>query len=89
MKKVLKKRTTKKLAETYEVLSTHKGYREFLVFYPQAISDPFYEGDMVAVARLDKKGLFITTYPYKYDHERQLMLDAILGGYTVLGEVIL
>lgn len=89
MKQVLKKRTTKKLAETYEVLSTHKGYREFLVFYPQAISDPFYEGDMVAVDRLDKKGLFITTYPYKDDAERHRMLDAILNGYTVLGEVIL
>ena len=85
----MKERATTDCAETYEVKSIHKGYRDLFVFYPQAISDPFYEGGMVAVARLDKKGLFITTYPYKDEKERELMLSAILGGQTVLGEVIL
>ena len=89
MEKILKERATKDCVETYEVKSIHQGYRDLFVFYPQAISDPFYEGDMVAVARLDKEGLFITTYPYKDEKERELMLSAILGGQTVLGEVIL
>lgn len=89
MEQILNKRATKRGAKTYEVKSIHPGYRDLFVFYPQTIDDPFYEGDIVAIDRLDKKGLFVTTYPYKDEAERERMLKGILGGSIVLGEVIL
>ena len=87
-KHFFRKRVTKSFAEAYEVVSQHKGYSDIMVLYPQDKGDPFYEGDLVAIERLDDLGLFVTIYPYKDECERKLLLNMV-SSHTIISEVIL
>ena len=86
MEKILKNRVTKKGVETYEIVSNHEGFREFLVVYPSNMSDPFYDGFYEVADRLEKKGLFFTLYPYADDLEFK---HTLLKNNRVIGEVVL
>lgn len=86
-KQLFKKRYTKKFAETYEVPTSKPDYRLLIVLYPLQKGDPFYDEDIVAIDKLDKKGFFVTVYPYKSLEERKLLLNGLVKNQSLWQEV--
>lgn len=60
---VLEKRYTKDFAETYGVVPSRKGFREFYILYPKELGDPFV-GDFYEIAdELEERHILISVYP--------------------------
>lgn len=86
-KQLFKKRYTKKFAETYEVPTSKPNYRLLIVLYPIKKGDPFYDGNLVAIDKLDEKGLFVTLYPYDDLEEREILLNGLVKSNSLWQEV--
>lgn len=86
-KQLFKKRYTKKFAETYEVPTSKPNYRLLIVLYPIQKGDPFYDGDLVAIDKLDEKGFFVTLYPYDDLKEREILLNGLVKSQSLWQEV--
>ena len=86
-KHLFKKRYTKKFAETYEVPTSKPNYRLLIVLYPIQKGDPFYDGDLVAIDKLDEKGFFVTLYPYDDLKEREILLNGLVKSQSLWQDV--
>ena len=86
-KQLFKKRYTKRFAETYEVPTSKPNYRLLIVLYPIQKGDPFYDGDLVAIDKLDEKGFFVTLYPYDDLKEREILLNGLVKSQSLWQEV--
>lgn len=86
-KQLFKKRYTKSFAETYEVPTSKPNYRLLIVLYPIKKGDPFYDGDLVAIDKLDTKGFFVTLYPYDDLEEREILLNGLVKSQSLWQEV--
>ena len=86
-KQLFKKRYTKKFAETYQVPTSKPNYRLLIVLYPTKKGDPFYDGNLVAIDKLDEKGLFVTLYPYDDLEEREILLNGLVKSNSLWQEV--
>ena len=86
-KQLFKKRYTKKFAETYEVPTSKPNYRLLIVLYPIQKGDPFYDGDLVAIDKLDEKGFFVTLYPYDDLKEREILLNGLVKSQSLWQDV--
>ena len=87
LEKVLKHRVTKDFAESYEVVSSRKGFREFIILFPNTELDPII-GDYYTVAdRLEKKKIFFSVYPMPTDEPE--VREHFLKTNPIIKEVIL
>lgn len=86
-KQLLKKRYTKSFAETYEVPTSKRNYRALIVLYPLGKGDPFYDGDIAAIDKLDERGFFVTVYPYDDLEEREILLNGLIRSNSLWQEV--
>lgn len=86
LEQLLKERVTKDPVQTYEVVSIHKGFRDFMVFYPSTMKDPFYKGFWDVVDILESQGIYFTLYPYLDDSE---FMQSALKNNSIIREVIL
>lgn len=87
LEKVLKRRVTKKFAETYEAVSYKKGYREFYITYPIEKGDPLLVNYFDLVDRLEKKRIIFSVYPMPSD--RPEIKERFLKNSPIIKEVIL
>ena len=87
LEKVLKRRVTKDFAETYEVVPSHAGFREFYVLYPKELGDPFLEDFYLLVDKLEKKHIIFSVYPMPSD--RPEIKEQFLVNNPIIKEVIL
>lgn len=87
LEKVLKRRVTKDFAESYEVVSSRKGFREFIILFPNTELDPII-GDYYTVADcLEKKKIFFSVYPMPTDEPE--VREHFLKANPIIKEVIL
>jgi hypothetical protein len=83
----LEKRYTKDFAETYEVVPSRSGFREFYILYPKELGDPFI-GDFYEIAdELESKHILISVYPMS--ETRPETKDIFLSNSPILHEVLL
>jgi hypothetical protein len=87
LEKVLKRRVTKDFAETYEVVPSRAGFREFYVLYPKELGDPFIEDFYTLVDRLEKKHILISVYPMSETRPETKVI--FLKNSPIVREVIL
>ena len=87
LEKVLKRRVTKKFAETYEAVSYKKGYREFYITYPIEKGDPLLVDYFDLVDRLEKKRIIFSVYPMPSD--RPEIKERFLKNSPIIKVVIL
>lgn len=58
-----------------------------MCFIQQKKGDPFYDGNLVAIDKLDEKGLFVTLYPYDDLDEREILLNGLVKSNSLWQEV--
>lgn len=87
LEKVLKRRVTKDFAETYEVVPSRNGFREFYILYPKELGDPFI-GDFYEIAdELEEKHILISVYPMS--ETRPETKTVFLDNSPIIKEVLL
>lgn len=84
---VLEKRYTKDFAETYEVVPSRRGFREFYILYPKELGDPFIGVFYVIVDELEGKHILISVYPMF--ETRPEVKEIFLSNSPILHEVLL
>lgn len=87
LEKVLKRRVTKDFAETYEVVPSRAGFREFYVLYPKELGDPFLENFYLLVDKLEKQHILISVYPMSETRSETKVI--FLENSPIIKEVIL
>lgn len=87
IEKILKRRVTKRFAETYEVVSSRKGFREFLILFPNTELDPIVGNYYTVADNLEKKKIFFSIYPMPTDEPE--VKERFLKNSPIIKEVIL
>lgn len=87
LEKVLKRRVTKDFAETYEVVSSKWGFREFYILFPGEELDPLKEDYFTLTDRLEAQNILFSVYPVPSD--RPEVKARFLKNSPIIREVIL
>lgn len=87
LEKVLKRRITKNFAESYEVVSSRKGFRDFIILFPNTELDPIIDDYYTVADRLEKKKIFFSVYPMPIDEPK--IKERFLKSNPIIKEVIL
>ena len=87
LEKVLKRRVTKDFAETYEVVSSKQGFREFYILFPGEEVDPLNEDYFTITERLEAQNILFSVYPVPSD--RPEVKERFLTNSPIIKEVIL
>jgi hypothetical protein len=87
LEKVLKRRVTKDFAETYEVVSSKRGFREFYILFPGEELDPLKEDYFTLTDRLEAQNILFSVYPVPSD--RPEVKARFLKNSPIIREVIL
>ena len=87
LEKVLKRRVTKDFAETYEVVSSKRGFREFYILCPGEELDPLKEDYFTLTDRLEAQNILFSVYPVPSD--RPEVKARFLKNSPIIREVIL
>lgn len=87
LEKVLKRRVTKDFAETYEVVPSKSGFREFYILFPGEEDDPLKEDYFTLTDRLEAQNILFSVYPVPSDKPE--VKARFLKNSPVIREVIL
>lgn len=87
LEKVLKRRVTKDFAETYEVVPSRNGFREFYILFPGEEVDPLREDYFTLTDKLEAQNILFSVYPVPSD--RPEVKERFLKNSPVIREVIL
>lgn len=87
LEKVLKRRVTKDFAETYEVVPSKGGFREFYILFPGEEDDPLKEDYFTLTDRLEAQNIIFSVYPVPSDKPE--VKARFLKNSPVIREVIL
>lgn len=84
---VLEKSYTKEFAETYEVVSCLKGFREFYILFSWEEHDPLIDDYFDLVNELEEQNIIFSVYPVPSD--RPEVKERFLKNSPIIKEVIL
>lgn len=87
LERVLKRRVTKDFAETYEVVSSKQGFREFYILFPGEERDPLKEDYFTLTDKLEAQNILFSVYPMPSD--RPEVKARFLKNSPVIREVVL
>ena len=87
LEKVLKRRVTKDFAETYEVVPSRNGFREFYILFPWEEQDPLIGDYFTLVNQLEEQNILFSVYPMPSDKPE--VKERFLKHSPIIREVIL